>query len=104
MTIALWMAYATLIGACAGATAAALEPFFAARRWPGRWLWALAVGLSLVVPAAVAVRPITASVVRICASVAERFAIRRCSSARGPGGSGPSSASSTRWASPAWAT
>jgi beta-lactamase regulating signal transducer with metallopeptidase domain len=55
--IAVWMAYATVVAACAGATAAALEPIFGSRRLPRRWLWATAMMLALLTPAAVAVRP-----------------------------------------------
>lgn len=56
--IAVWMAYTLAIGACATAAAAALEPMIAARGGVRRLAWVGALVATVLVPVAMAVRPI----------------------------------------------
>ena len=58
--IGAWMAYTTLVGGCAAAAALALEPLAAARGLPRRVVWGVALAVSLLVPLAVAIRPVGA--------------------------------------------
>ncbi|MEO7963502.1 MAG: M56 family metallopeptidase, partial [Gemmatimonadaceae bacterium] len=55
--IATWMAYTTLITACAAIAAAALEPLARSRGIASRWVWVSALVASCVIPVAMAVRP-----------------------------------------------
>lgn len=59
--IATWMAYATLIGACAAIAAIAAEPLMRARAIALRWVWVAALAASVVVPLGMAVRPVATS-------------------------------------------
>lgn len=56
--IGAWMLYSVVVGACAVAAALALEPVVAARGGARRGPWVAALAVSLLVPLAVAIRPV----------------------------------------------
>jgi len=56
--IVVWMLYAMAIGGCAVVAALALEAMLGSTGRPRRWVWVAALAVALLVPVAVAVRPV----------------------------------------------
>ena len=97
--IAAWMLYAVVVGACVTAAALAIEPLVVARGGARRGVWSVALAVALLVPVAVAVRPVALRDVVVTTAQAPR-----ASGAVGAMVPVPMGADWERWILVAWGT